>query len=102
MQVVTLALSAFAVVISGMIVLMAVCEGLRRLAMPRRGADPDAGAANPAIDPRILAVIAAAVAEALGPRAVIHRVHVHRGVPDRWSRAGRMDIMVSHRVGPSR
>jgi len=100
MQVVTLALSAFAVVVAGMIVLMAVCEGLRRLAMPRRSADAEP--ASPAIDPRILAVIAAAVAEALGPRAVIHRVHVHRGVPDRWSRAGRMDIMVSHRVGPSR
>ena len=100
MQVVTLALSAFAVVVAGMIVLMAVCEGLRRLAMPRGSAD--AAAAGPAIDPRILAVIAAAVTEALGPRAVIHRVHVHRGVPDRWSRAGRMDIMVSHRVGPSR
>ncbi len=100
MQVVTLALSAFAVVVAGMIVLMAVCEGLRRLAMPRRRADAEA--VSPALDPRTLAVIAAAVAEALGPRAVIHRVHVHRGVPDRWSRAGRMDIMVSHRVGPSR
>ncbi len=100
MQVITLALSAFVVVVAGMVVLMAVCEGLRRLAMPRRGAHAEP--ACPAIDPRILAVLTAAIAEAIGPRAVIHRVHVHRGAPDRWSRAGRMDIMVSHRVGPSR
>jgi hypothetical protein len=48
------------------------------------------------------AVLAAAVAEVLGPRVRVHRVHVHRGEADRWSRAGRMDVMVSHRVGPTR
>jgi hypothetical protein len=30
-------------------------------------------------------------------------VHVHRGpVVEHWSRAGRMDLMISHRVEPRR
>lgn len=56
------------------------------------------------IDPETLAVLAAAAAAALGSPVVVHRVHA--GTPVRaqetWSRAGRLDIMVSHRLGPGR
>lgn len=100
MHTVTIALSAFAIVITGMLLLMGVTEILRRLAVPRDA--PRAAGADPAIDQRLMVVIAAAVTEALGPRVRIHHVHVHRGETDRWSRAGRMDVMVSHRVGTSR
>jgi len=49
------------------------------------------------------AVLAAAAAAALEAPVVLHQVHVYRGpAADQWSRAGRMDIMVSHRVEPRR
>ncbi|MBM4319704.1 MAG: hypothetical protein FJ125_07035 [Deltaproteobacteria bacterium] len=51
----------------------------------------------------LLAVLAAAAATALGRSVRIHRVHLHRE-PERdvWSRAGRMDIILSHRLVPGR
>jgi len=64
------------------------------------------GSARPepaVLDPELLAVLAAAAHQALGGPARIHRVHVHRGRSDQeWSRVGRMDIMISHRVVPKR
>lgn len=95
---------AFVIVLSAMLMLTAVCLLLRRLSR-HQAAMVVAGAGDTAhgIEPDVMAVIAAAVAVALGPHAIIHRVHVHRGgEADRWSRAGRLDIMVSHRVGPTR
>jgi hypothetical protein len=93
---------AFATVMTAMLLLAALCEGMRRLgagaarrAAPVQQGDPDA------VDPRILAVIAAAVTEAIGRPVRIHRVR-DRGAAERWSRAGRLDVMISHRVGPSR
>lgn len=54
-------------------------------------------------DSALVAVLAAAAHAALGVPVRVHRVHVHRGRGDEeWSRAGRMDIMVSHRVVPKR
>jgi hypothetical protein len=101
MDVIRIAVTAFAIVLGGMLVLTAVCEGLRRLARAAAPAPADPGD-RVAVDSRVTAVLAAAVAEVLGPRVRVHRVHVHRGEADRWSRAGRMDVMVSHRVGPTR
>jgi Na+-transporting methylmalonyl-CoA/oxaloacetate decarboxylase gamma subunit len=56
------------------------------------------------IEPEILVVLAAAAHEALGAPVRIHRVHVHHGrtAGDAWSRSGRMDIMISHRVDRKR
>lgn len=100
MDTLRIALLAFAIVLAGMLVLTAVCEILRRIGLASPDRRPDGAAA--AMDPHILAVLTAAVAEVLGPHVRIHRVHVHRGEADRWSRAGRMDVMISHRVGPPR
>ena len=55
------------------------------------------------LEPELLAVIAAAAREVLQAPVRVHRVHVHRGpLVEHWSRAGRMDIMISHRVEPKR
>ena len=52
-------------------------------------------------DPELLAVIAAAAYATLGAPIRIHRVHAHADEADEsWGQAGRMDIMVSHQVGP--
>jgi hypothetical protein len=98
MEIVRIAATAFLIVFAGMLVLTAVCEILRRIAAAPVRAEP----AGAVADPRLIAVLSAAVAEVLGPHVHIHRVRVHRDEADRWSRAGRMDVMVSHRVGPSR
>ena len=100
----TTAALAFGIVLAAMLVLMAVSLALRWIsARSASAARVPAPGGEPAIDPRIMAVLVAAVAEAIRRPVVIHRVHVHRdGEADRWSRAGRMDVMVSHRVGPAR
>jgi Na+-transporting methylmalonyl-CoA/oxaloacetate decarboxylase gamma subunit len=55
------------------------------------------------LSPELIAVLAAAATEALGHNTVIHRVRLHRDADHPgWSSAGRMDIMLSHRVGPRR
>ena len=54
-------------------------------------------------DPELIAVITAAAYTALGKKVRVHAVHIHRDhALDSWSRAGRMDIMFSHRIGPKR
>jgi hypothetical protein len=54
-------------------------------------------------DPELIAVLAAAATVALGRRVQVHRAHIHRErATELWSRAGRMDIMVSHRMEPRR
>jgi hypothetical protein len=67
----------------------------RRVARPRRTHRSRRG-----LDEETVAVLAASAWMALGAPVRIHRVHVH-GEPagQAWERAGRMDIMVSHRVG---
>jgi uncharacterized iron-regulated membrane protein len=93
------ALSGLAVVLGSMLLITGCCLLLRRFAQRARPAPPE-----PAQDdPVLIAVLAAAAAEALGSPVVIHRVRLApRPDAERWSRAGRMDIMSSHRVGPRR
>jgi hypothetical protein len=56
-----------------------------------------------AIDDEVIAVLAAAAREALQAPVRLYQVHVHReSAVERWSRAGRVDIMTSRRVEPKR
>jgi hypothetical protein len=99
-----IALTAFALVFVSLGALAALLFTLRALAV--RSARRKAAAALAAdvaadsVDEETLAVLAASAWMALGAPVRIHRVHVH-GEPagQAWERAGRMDIMVSHRVG---
>ncbi len=94
------ALVAFLVVMAGMTCLMGLFYALRTAGERFRPAP--AGAVS-GVNPELLAVVAAAAAEALQAPVRVHRIHVHRGpVIERWSRAGRMDIMISHRMEPKR
>ena len=94
-----LALTALGAVLAAMGLLTGLVLVLSRLAARAAPVPEGPGAVSP--EPR--AVLAAAAREALGTAVRLHRVHVHRGpVADRWSRAGRMDIMISHRVEPRR
>jgi hypothetical protein len=95
------ALVAFAVVMAAMAFLTAVLVAMRRLAGRLARAAPPEGARG--LSPELVAVLTAAASEALGTAVRLHRVHVHRGPQvEHWSRAGRMDIMISHRVEPKR
>jgi TRAP-type C4-dicarboxylate transport system permease large subunit len=87
------------IVMTGMVLLTILFYALNLVAR-RRGLPAPA---LPPIDPELLVALAAAAAEALAAPVIVHRVHVHRGAAaERWSRAGRMDIMISHRVEPKR
>ncbi len=56
-----------------------------------------------ALEPEIVAVLAAAASVALGAPVAIHRVITQmHGEAERWSRAGRKEIMGSHRLGSKR
>ena len=91
---------AFTVVMIAMAFLTLVCFGMRFVAMR---AEPVPETPAEALDPRLLAVLVAAASEALAAPVRIHQVHLHRGpTADAWSRAGRMDVMISHRVEPRR
>jgi len=100
--------TAFAIVMAGMAFLVVVLELFRRIGQrSARGAIEAAGAAaapaDGGLDEELVAVLAAAAREALGAPVRLYQVHVHRGgSTEIWSRAGRMDIMVSHRVEPKR
>ena len=106
------ALLAFGVVFLGMTLIALLLFGLRALgrARPERGAaaggaagGADAAALAGELDPELIAVLAAAAEEALGARARIHRVHIHgEAAAQSWSRAGRLDVLASHRVAPKR
>ena len=92
---------AFAIVFAGLgllaLMLFILRAAYQRLAAARPAPEVEG------LEPELLAVLAAAAHAALGGPVKIHRVHVHRGRGDEeWSRAGRMDIMVSHRVVPKR
>jgi hypothetical protein len=105
------ALLAFSVVFLGMTLIALLLYGLRALGRARperaaRGATAGGteGAGVPGeLDPELIAVLAAAAEEALGARARIHRVHIHgEAAAQSWSRAGRLDVLASHRVAPKR
>ena len=87
-------------VVAAVVILMELSSARRTAG--RRSRAARAGASS-GMEPELLAVIAGAAREALQAPVRVHRVHVHRGpVIERWSRAGRMDIMISHRVEPKR
>jgi len=92
---------AFSLVFFGMGLLTGMVYALNavKVAAARRAAPaPHAG-----IDPQTLAVLAAAVHAALGRPVRIHKVHVHRERGDEaWTRVGRMDLLLTHRVEPKR
>ena len=95
-----IALTAFALVFVSLGLLALLLFTLRALAV--RAARRKAAAETPAdaVNEELLAVLAASAHTVLGAPVRIHHVHVH-GEPagQAWERAGRMDIMVSHRVG---
>lgn len=100
MSVPLVALLAFTVVMVATTALALLILLLRQVA---RRLSPTAEPVPEPVPPETLAVLTAAASEALGVAVRLHRVHVHRGpVAERWSRAGRMDIMISHRVEPRR
>ncbi len=92
---------AFATVFVGMGLLTGVLFAMRlagKLHAARKPPEPVVE-----IEPELMAVLAAAAYEALGKPVMIHKAHIHRErATELWSRAGRMDIMVSHRVEPKR
>ena len=97
------ALLALAIVMTGMLLLCGVCVVMARLAGRGRTSSSADAIEVPKADPVLIAVLTAAAAEALGRPVQVHRVHVHRAPEsDRWSRAGRLDVMLSHRGGPRR
>lgn len=105
MSVPILALTAFSVVMVAMVLLTAFVFGLRALAMRKDERQPrtDEELEADQLDAELVAVLTAAAHAALGAPVRIHRVHIQRQQrAELWSRAGRMDIMVSHRVGPQR
>lgn len=98
-----LAAQAFGVVFVGMGILALFLFILRVAA--RRPPAPAPEVPRPADDFEELAVVLAAAARvALGGPVRVHRVHIHRddqaGMV--WSRAGRIDVLTSHRVVPKR
>ncbi len=69
---------------------------------PKPSAGPETLQANEDPD-ELIAVLAAAATAALGSATRIRHVHLQReSRGENWSRAGRMDVMVSHRVVPKR
>ena len=106
----TIAGLAFAMVFAALGVVSLLLFGLRaiarRSAARQEAASAIVGAgARPelVVTDELLAVLAAAAHAALGAPVRVRRVHVHREQQeDAWLRAGRMDIMISHRVGPPR
>ena len=106
MEDIILASKAFGMVMVGMIVITAFLYLLRYLAERTNGAAqepalPVSQASEPGEDPELIAVLAAAAYTALGVPVRIHRVRMlERPSADNWARAGRMDVMYSHRVGP--
>lgn len=92
------ALLAFGVVLLAMAALTAVVYltrvAARWSAASGRGEPP---AAPEGVDEETLVLLSAAAYQALKKPLRIHRVHLHREPSaETWSRAGRMDILISH------
>lgn len=106
MEDIILASKAFGMVMVGMIVITAFLYVLRYLAerstaSAQEPARPVTQEPEPGDDPELVAVLAAAAHSTLGVPVRIHRVRMlERPSADNWARAGRMDVMYSHRVGP--
>lgn len=98
------ALMTFLMVSASLALISLVLYGLRALALAVEGRRVSAGeTAGDGPDEELAVVLAAAANAVLGPRARIRRIHLHHDTEDElWSRAGRVDIMHSHRVEPRR
>lgn len=98
------ALMTFLTVAVSLTLISLALYGLRALALAVEGRRASAGETSGGnLDEEIAVVLAAAAHAVLGPRTRIRRIHVHRDNEDElWSRAGRVDIMHSHRVEPRR
>ncbi len=94
---------SFGVVMLVMALLASILYGVRFVLLRRaREAQPPVDPATE-VDEETLVVLSAAAHAALGAPVRVHHVHLRRASEqERWSRAGRMDIMLSHRVSPSR
>lgn len=92
--------TAFSTVFAAMAVLTGMVYALRAIGrVTTRNQALAAEAAGQVEDSELIAVLAAAAHAVVGRPVTIHRVHVHRErATELWSRAGRMDIMISHRV----
>ncbi len=106
-QTLTAAAVAFTMVFLGMAILTGLMYTLNAIKhlVARRAATVAAAAPATAggVDSATMAVLAAAVHAALGRSARIHRVHIHRERGDEaWTRVGRMDLLLTHRVVPKR
>jgi len=96
------ALMTFLMVAVSLSLISLLLQGLKALAlaMEKRTA---AGRDDGNVDQVLVAVLAAAAHTALKRRVRVRRIHVHHDTEDEiWSRAGRVDIMHSHRVEPKR
>jgi len=104
MEALRIAGSSLGVVMMVMLALMSVLLAMRawsQRSVASRIPEQALDKARP--EGELIAVLAAAAQATLGAPVRIHHVHLHRESHHRtWARAGRMDIMVSHRVGPSR
>ncbi len=98
------ALMTFLMVSTSLALISLVLYGLRALALAVEGRRVPAGkTAGDGPDEELAVVLAAAAHTVLGPRARVRRIHLHHDTEDElWSRAGRVDIMHSHRVEPKR
>ena len=88
---------AFAMVFLALGILAAVMFLLRAIAYRR--AEKTAPLATED-SPELLAILTAAARSALGRPIRIHHVHIHQEAKGEvWTRAGRLDVMFSHRLG---
>jgi Na+-transporting methylmalonyl-CoA/oxaloacetate decarboxylase gamma subunit len=94
---------SFGVVMLVMALLASMLQGVSVILLrAARRAEPPVDPATE-VDEETLAALSAAAHAALGAPVRIHHVHLRRASEqERWSRAGRMDIMLSHRVSPNR
>lgn len=94
----SVALLAFGVVILAMGALTAVVYLTRVAARWSAARNRGTGTAAPeGVEEETLVLISAAAYQALRKPLRIHRIHLHREPSaETWSRAGRMDILISH------
>ncbi|MCA9727407.1 MAG: hypothetical protein KC729_06975 [Candidatus Eisenbacteria bacterium] len=95
-----IALTAFFAVFTALAVLTLVLYALRAVGSVSARTSTPAVASENMLTPELIAVLAAAATATLRRPIRIHAVHVHHeaSVED-WSRAGRLDVMYSHRFG---
>jgi len=90
----------FALVMLGTSALCALLTVLRAFSIPKQ--QPLTAAAD-TLDPVLIAVLTAAASEALSRPVRMYAVQLSMPeAAENWSRAGRMDVMISHRLEQKR